>query len=347
MNKKFLDHFEKSKIRFNYLKSKINNLGEFFVYSEYSDLYKEYSSLKKIITIYLSYKKLLEEINETKSLLNDCDKDIEILILEELIKLDKKRKENEFKINNFFPSNNLYENNNVFMELRSASGGDEASIFTEDLLKMYLAFFGEKTWNFELMSCSYGNISGYKEVIIRIIGSNIFNTLKHESGIHRVQRIPKTESHGRVHTSTCTVAILPEIKTSDSIKIDSSELRVDTYRASGAGGQHVNVTDSAVRIKHIPTGVVAECQNERSQHKNKQKAMSLLISRLLQREQFIKKDNLDSQRRSLIGSGSRSEKIRTYNYINNRITDHRINLTLYKLSEIMCGNLDLIVNKFD
>ena len=197
------------------------------------------------------------------------------------------------------------------------------------------------------MSFSTGNCGGYKEIIMRVSGKNIFDKLKNESGIHRVQRVPKTESHGRIHTSTCTVAVLPENQAIKSVELNQNDLRIDTYRASGAGGQHVNMTDSAVRITHIPSGIIAECQSERSQHKNKQKAMSLLVSRILSMEQISQKKDIDKHRKNLIGTGSRSEKIRTYNFIENRVTDHRINLTLYKLNDVIEGNLDLIINKLN
>ncbi|HIH2762203.1 MAG TPA: peptide chain release factor 1 [Candidatus Azoamicus sp.] len=239
------------------------------------------------------------------------------------------------------------ETNNIFFEIRSASGGNESSIFVKDLYKMYSNYFEIKKWKHETLSCSYSSINGYKEIIMKICGKNIFNELQYESGIHRVQRVPLTEANGRVHTSTCTVAVLKETEKIDSIEINSNDLRIDTYRASGAGGQHVNMTDSAVRITHIPTGIVAECQNERSQHKNKHTALSLLKSRILNLKNTEIKNKIDINRKNLIGSGSRSEKIRTYNFSQNRITDHRINLTLYRLNDVLNGNIDLIIKNFN
>ncbi|HIH2763454.1 MAG TPA: peptide chain release factor 1 [Candidatus Azoamicus sp.] len=240
---------------------------------------------------------------------------------------------------------NLEDNiNNIFFEIRSASGGNESSMFVKDLSKMYSNYFDFKKWKYEILSCSYSNVNGYKEIIMKVSGKKIFSNLKYESGIHRVQRIPLTESNGRVHTSTCTIAVLKETEKMDSIELNQNDLRIDTYRASGAGGQHVNMTDSAVRITHIPTGIVAECQNERSQHKNKHTALSLLKSRILNVKNIEIKNEIDIKRKNLIGSGARSEKIRTYNFVQNRITDHRINLTLYRLNDILNGNIDLIIN---
>ena len=347
MKQEFLAHFKKSLLRFEYLKKSIDSLDNFSGDDKSIKLFKEYSSLKQVISIYSSYESILKEVDDVKCLLRDGDFDIKTLAQCELDILNCKKDEYEAKISKFFVSEELYENNNVFIELRSASGGDESAVFVEDLLKMYLSFFSTQKWKTEVMSCSYGNCSGYKDIIIRIFGSGVFNKLKHESGIHRVQRVPSTDARGRIHTSTCTVAVLPEVKTVGCIDLNPNDLRIDTYRAAGAGGQHVNMTDSAVRVVHIPTGVVAECQNDRSQHKNKQKALSLLMSRLLLREQSVQKSKLDSHRKALVGSGSRSEKIRTYNYINNRVTDHRINLTLYRLNDVMSGNLSLIIDKFN
>jgi len=346
MDQKILVNINNILVRYKYLENRLLELSG-VITDEYIKLSKEYSSLENIVSNYKSYKIILVEIDNVKLLLDEKDFTLHELISKELEILEKKKKDYEISINSFFRSEDEYKNNNVFMEIRSASGGDESAIFVEDLFKMYLNYFYLYNWKHEIMSFSYGNSGGYKEIIIRIIGSGIFCKLKYESGTHRVQRVPKTDGHGRIHTSTSTVAVLPEIQIINDVDIDISDLRIDTYRSSGAGGQHVNVTDSAVRITHIPTGIIAECQNERSQHKNKQKALSLLKSRLLLVEQAKQKDSVDSYRKNLIGSGSRSEKIRTYNYINNRITDHRINLTLYRLSDVMNGNLDLIIDNFN
>jgi peptide chain release factor 1 len=232
---------------------------------------------------------------------------------------------------------------NVYLEIRAGTGGDEAALFAGDLLRMYLRYAELQRWQVETISQSHGEKGGYKEVIVRIAGDGVYSRLKFESGAHRVQRVPETESQGRIHTSACTVAILPEAEAVDSFDINPSDLRIDTFRSSGAGGQHVNTTDSAVRITHLPTGVVVECQDERSQHKNKARAMSLLQSRLLAAAQESAAATRAEDRRLQVGSGDRSERIRTYNYPQNRLTDHRINLTLYKLDEILQGAMDQVI----
>lgn len=228
----------------------------------------------------------------------------------------------------------------VFLEIRAGTGGDESALFAGDLLRMYSRYAENRGWRVELMSESEAEVGGYKEVIARIGGDSVYGRLKFESGAHRVQRVPETETQGRIHTSACTVAILPEADALSDIVINSSELRIDTFRASGAGGQHINKTDSAVRITHLPTGLVVECQDDRSQHRNKDKAMQVLAARLKDKQQQEQHNKEAAQRKSLVGSGDRSERIRTYNYPQGRVTDHRINLTLYKLQAIMAGDLD-------
>jgi peptide chain release factor 1 len=235
------------------------------------------------------------------------------------------------------------DTNNVFLEIRAGTGGDEAALFAGDLFRMYSRYAEEKKWHVEVLSRREGEHGGFKEVISRIEGKNVYAQLKFESGAHRVQRIPETESQGRIHTSACTVATLPEIENVESIDISKNDLRVDTYRASGAGGQHVNKTDSAVRLTHIPTGVVVECQDERSQHKNKARAMSLLQAKLLDSARQQQQREQAETRRDLVGSGDRSQRIRTYNYPQGRVTDHRINLKLNRLDEFMQGDLDLVI----
>ena len=229
---------------------------------------------------------------------------------------------------------------NVYLEIRAGTGGDEAAIFAGDLFRMYSKYAESQGWQVEIVSTNHGEHGGYKEIISRIVGNEVYAQLKFESGAHRVQRVPETESQGRVHTSACTVAILPEVDEVDDIQINTDELRIDTFSASGAGGQHVNKTDSAIRITHLPTGTVVECQDERSQHKNKAKALSLLKTRLLDAEQTKHRQEQAQTRKSLVGSGDRSERIRTYNYPQGRVTDHRINLTLYKLPEIIEGDVE-------
>ena len=227
----------------------------------------------------------------------------------------------------------------AFLEIRAGTGGDEAAIFSGDLFRMYQKYAQSQGWQVEVLSANEGEHGGYKEIIARVSGVGVYGRLKFESGAHRVQRVPATESQGRVHTSACTVAVMPEIEIDDTVEINPSDLRIDTYRSSGAGGQHVNTTDSAVRITHIPTGVVAECQQERSQHANKEKAMKMLVARIQQAKVQAQIDATSDMRRNLVGSGDRSERIRTYNFPQGRMTDHRINLTLYKLDAIMEGDL--------
>ena len=235
------------------------------------------------------------------------------------------------------------DDKNVFLEIRAGTGGDEAAIFSGDLFRMYSKFAETQRWKIEVISENRGDHGGYKEIIARVVGRGVYSKLKFESGAHRVQRVPETESQGRVHTSACTVAIMAEADEQDAIEINKGDLRVDTFRASGSGGQHVNKTDSAIRLTHLPTGMVVECQDERSQHKNRAKAMSVLQARLnAMQDDAVAKEQSD-QRKSLVGSGDRSERIRTYNFPQGRLTDHRINLTLYKLSEVMEGSLTDVV----
>jgi peptide chain release factor 1 len=235
------------------------------------------------------------------------------------------------------------DDKNVFLEIRAGTGGDEAAIFSGDLFRMYSKYAEKRGWKVEVVSESRSEQGGYKEIIARIVGQCVYSQLKFESGAHRVQRVPETESQGRVHTSACTVAMMPEADEQDAIAINKSDLRVDTFRASGAGGQHVNKTDSAIRLTHIPTGVVVECQDERSQHKNRARAMSLLASRLQNAQDEVFAKEMADERKNLVGSGDRSERIRTYNFPQGRLSDHRINLTLYRLGEIMEGDLDDVV----
>ncbi len=232
---------------------------------------------------------------------------------------------------------------NVFLEIRAGTGGIEAGIFVNDLLQMYLRYAEYRKWHVEILHQHPSELGGYKEMILRVSGDSVYAHLKFESGAHRVQRVPETESQGRIHTSACTVAVLPEIAQIDEVDIDRADLRIDTFRASGAGGQHINKTDSAVRITHFPSGIVVECQNERSQHKNREQAMSLLKVRILEQQRAQMTAQQSAERRSLVGSGDRSERIRTYNFPQGRVTDHRIHLTLYKLNEILLGDLEMII----
>ena len=273
----------------------------------------------------------------------DEDPDIRSMAEDEIQNVQAQLEEQQRQLQLLLLPSDPNDERNIFLEIRAGTGGDEAALFAGDLFRMYSRYAELRGWQIELISESPGEHGGFKEVIARVIGHGAYSRLKFESGAHRVQRVPVTESQGRIHTSACTVAILPEADTIDAIDINPADLKIDTFRASGAGGQHVNKTDSAIRITHLPTGIVVECQDERSQHKNRAKAMALLQARLLSAERERREAEQTRQRRLLVGSGDRSERIRTYNFPQGRVTDHRINLTLHQLDEILEGNLDPII----
>lgn len=305
---------------------------------------KEYSHLEPIVTSYQAYQSATNAIESAQKMLaEETDPELKEMAKEELVSEQKKQTEQEDALKILLLPRDPNDERNIFLEIRAAAGGDESAIFSGDLLRMYTRYAENQGWQLELLSESRSEQGGYKEVITRISGTDVYSRLKFESGAHRVQRVPVTESQGRVHTSTCTVAVFPEVEKVDEITINPADLRIDTYRASGAGGQHVNRTDSAVRITHIPTNTVVECQDERSQHKNKARAMSLLQSRLLLSEQEKQQKEQSENRRNLVGTGDRSERIRTYNFPQGRVTDHRINLTLYQLDEVIEGALENII----
>ena len=310
---------------------------------KFRDYSKEYSELEPVVKSYQSYKTVLDNIEEAKSLLKDGDADMREMAQEELKENEALIDPLELDLQKLLLPKDPNDDKNVFLEVRAGTGGDEAAIFSGDLFRMYSRYAETRGWKVEVVSESLGDHGGYKEIITRIVGQGVYSQLKFESGAHRVQRVPETESQGRIHTSACTVAVMPEADEVEDVDINKADLRIDTFRASGAGGQHVNKTDSAIRITHIPTGVVVECQDERSQHKNKAKAMSLLAARLNSAQQEQAAASQSEERKSLVGSGDRSERIRTYNYPQGRVTDHRINLTLYKLAEVMEGSLDEVV----
>lgn len=305
---------------------------------------KEYSDLNDIVATFKEYQNTLDHIASSTELLKDSDLEMRNMASDEIQTAKGELEEINERLKILLLPKDPNDTCNVFLEIRAAAGGDESSIFAGDLFRMYTRFAERKRWQVEIINENQGEHGGYKEIILRIAGQEVFSKLKFESGAHRVQRVPVTEAQGRVHTSTCTVAIMPEVEMISEIDINPNDLRVDTYRSSGAGGQHVNKTDSAIRITHIPTGVVVECQEERSQHKNRAKAMSLLKARILAQEQNKHQAEQAQTRRNLVGTGDRSERIRTYNYPQARITDHRINLTLYKLPEIMEGALENIID---
>ncbi len=309
--------------------------------NQFRALSQEYAQLEPLVSCYAKYQALEEEITEAKEMLGDPE--MADLAKESLQDAEQRLAELEPELQLLLIPPDPNDERNIFLEVRAGTGGAEAALFAGDLYRMYLRYAESQGWQAETISESLGDQGGYKEIICRISGRNVYSQLKFESGTHRVQRVPETESQGRVHTSACTVAILAEAAEIDEIAIDSKDLRIDTFRASGAGGQHVNKTDSAIRITHLPSGVVIECQDERSQHKNRARAMSLLQARLLSSAQEKQASEQASARKLQVGSGDRSERIRTYNYPQNRVTDHRINLTLYKLDEIMQGDLKQVV----
>jgi peptide chain release factor 1 len=273
----------------------------------------------------------------------DADPEMRDLAQEEIKGTEERSQTLELSLQKLLLPRDPHDDSNVFLEIRAGTGGDEAALFAGDLFRMYARYAETRRWQFEVLGQSEGEHGGYKEIIVRVIGQGAYSRLKFESGAHRVQRVPETESQGRIHTSAATVAVMPEVDEVEAVDIKPADLRVDTYRASGAGGQHVNKTDSAIRLTHLPTGIVVECQDERSQHKNRARAMSLLQAKLLETERQKQVAEEAATRRSLVGSGDRSERIRTYNFPQGRITDHRINLTLYKLEDVMAGDLDQVV----
>ena len=310
------------------------------LYAAYS---KEYSKIKKIVEKYEEYKTNLDNLSSTKLLLEDSDPEIKSLAQDELNIITEQLNKNEIEIKKLLIPENEDDEKNVFLEIRAGTGGDEAGLFVGDLFRMFTRVTERKKWKIELISSRESEKGGFKEIVAKISGKQVYRFLKFESGVHRVQRVPDTESQGRVHTSACSVAVLPEVEELDSIEIDKSEIRVDTFRASGAGGQHVNKTDSAVRLTHIPSGLVVECQDDRSQHKNKSKAMNLLQSKLMEQANNEQIEKQDSERKNMVGSGDRSEKIRTYNFPQNRITDHRIEFSIHSLEAFLDGDMDEMV----
>ncbi len=304
----------------------------------------EYAQLEPVVKAFNQFTQAEDDLNTARELLNDDDHSVQEMAQQEIAELTQQQAELELELQKLLLPKDPLDSSNVFIEIRAGTGGDEAAIFAGDLYRMYTRYAEQKRWTIETISTNEGEHGGYREVIARIVGHGAYSLLKFESGAHRVQRVPETESQGRVHTSAATVAILPEADEIEDIDINPADLRIDTFRASGAGGQHVNKTDSAIRLTHLPTGVVVECQDERSQHKNKARAMSLLKARLLDAEQSKQSAEQAAARKSLVGSGDRSERIRTYNFPQGRMTDHRINLTLYKLDELMQGNLSQVID---
>jgi peptide chain release factor 1 len=343
MNPAIQQKLEKLKDRVEELNALLADPDIISEHQTFRKLSIELSGIEPIVTQYVMYRALSDEIGEAEAMLNDDDLSIRKLAQEELPRLKTRLTAEIHKLQTLLLPKDPNDARNVYLEIRAGTGGDEAALFAGDLFRMYSAFADKQRWKVEVTSQHAGEYGGYKEIIVRVIGGRVYSRLKFESGAHRVQRVPETETQGRIHTSACTVAVLPEAEEIDHIELNTNDLRIDTYRASGAGGQHVNRTDSAVRITHLPSGFVVECQDERSQHKNKARAMSVLRSRLLEAEKCKQKTEVDETRRSLVGTGDRSERIRTYNFPQGRVTDHRINLTLYKLDEILTGDLAQVI----
>ena len=312
--------------------------------NRFRDLSREYAQLEPLVQSWHSWRENDSAISEARQMLDEQDAELHDMAAEELEAGERRRDDLEKTIQLLLLPKDPNDDKNIFLEIRAGTGGDEAALFAGDLFRMYQRYAEARGWPMEVLSENGGEHGGFKEIVVRIAGQGAYSRFKFESGTHRVQRVPETESQGRIHTSACTVAILPEAEDVEAVDINPADLRVDTFRASGAGGQHVNKTDSAIRLTHLPTGIVVECQDERSQHKNRARAMSLLQARLLEQEQARQQSEIAESRRIQVGSGDRSQRIRTYNFPQGRVTDHRINLTLYKLDEILAGNLDSIVD---
>ncbi|MCE8035751.1 peptide chain release factor 1 [Billgrantia tianxiuensis] len=310
----------------------------------FRDYSREYAELESLVEAWRDYRATESDLEDAELLAGDSDAEMRELAQLELSEGRERLEELEVRLKRLLVPRDPDDGRNVFLEIRAGTGGDEAALFAGDLFRMYSRYAEKQGWKVEVISASHGEQGGYKEIITRVKGEGVYARLKFESGAHRVQRVPATESQGRIHTSACTVAVMPEADEVGDVDINPADLRVDTFRSSGAGGQHVNTTDSAIRITHLPSGVVVECQEERSQHKNRAKAMSLLAARLKQSAVESHQRERADTRRSLVGSGDRSERIRTYNFPQGRLTDHRINLTLYKLGEVLAGELDEVLD---
>ena len=312
--------------------------------NKYRELCMEHSRLEGVVEYFKRYRTLEDALQQADEIALGDDVELKAIAQEEIKTLKEGIQETEDQLKLLMIPEDPHDQSDVFVEIRAGTGGDEAAIFAGDLFKMYYHYAEEnQSWKADVIATKGSEHGGFKEVIMKISGQDVWSHLKFESGVHRVQRVPETESQGRIHTSAATVAVLPEAEEIDSVEINPGDLRIDTFRASGAGGQHVNKTDSAIRITHIPSGISVECQDDRSQHRNKSKAIALLSARLLDMEKRKQDQEQSQNRKNLIGSGDRSERIRTYNYQQGRITDHRINLTLYQLAQVMEGKLDLLI----
>jgi peptide chain release factor 1 len=312
--------------------------------NRFRELSMEYAQIEPLVRAWQNWQATQSAIDEARQMLSEADADLREMAEEEMQQASQQLESLQSEIQLLLLPKDPRDDNNIFLEIRAGTGGDEAAIFAGDLFRMYQKYAENRRWTLEILSQNDGEHGGFREIIVRVAGQGAYSRFKFESGTHRVQRVPDTESQGRIHTSACTVAILPEVEGVEAVNINPADLRVDTFRASGAGGQHVNKTDSAIRLTHLPSGMVVECQDERSQHKNRARAMSLLQARLLEQEQSRQQSEIAESRRIQVGSGDRSQRVRTYNFPQGRLTDHRINLTLYKLDEILSGNLDMLID---
>ncbi len=342
LSPKLLERLEAVEKRYRELQNRLTSPEVLENPEELKKLSKELSSLEELYKTYTEFKRVLGNYEEAKELLSFKDEELRELAKEELKEGERKLKELSEKLKVMLLPKDERDEKNVILEIRAGVGGEEAALFAADLLRMYQRYAEEKGWRFQILDISKTGLGGVKEAVVLIEGKNVYSRLKYESGVHRVQRVPVTESGGRIHTSTATVAVLPEVEETE-IKINPSDLKIETFRASGAGGQYVNTTETAVRITHIPTGIVVQCQDERSQFQNKQKALKILRAKLQRFYEEQKLKELSEERRQQVGHGERSEKIRTYNFPQNRVTDHRINLTLHKLDRILDGELDELI----
>ncbi len=343
MKQSILDKLESLQERYDEVAALLSDPEVIGNQNQFRELSQEYAELEPVVLCHARYREVLNNIEEAKLLLKDSDEDMREMAQEEMKENEAELEPLGAELQKLLLPKDPNDNKNVFLEIRAGTGGDEAAIFAGDLFRMYSKYAELEGWRIEVVSENLGEHGGYREVISRVVGQGVYSKMKFESGAHRVQRVPETESQGRIHTSACTVAVMPEADEQEEIAINKADLRVDTFRASGAGGQHVNKTDSAIRLTHLPTGLVVECQDERSQHKNRARAMSLLAARLKSGVEEKAAKEMADERKSLVGGGDRSEKIRTYNYPQSRVTDHRINLTLYKLNEIMAGGLTDVI----
>ncbi|OYD26301.1 peptide chain release factor 1 [Oceanimonas baumannii] len=342
MNESVLKKLEGLEERYQEVQALLSEASVINNQEQYRALTREYAQLEDVVACFQRYRQAEQDLAGAREMLAEDDAELKAMAREEIDSAGAAIETLSQELQILLLPKDPRDDNNCFLEIRAGAGGDEAAIFAGDLFRMYSRYAETQRWRVEIVSASEGEHGGFKEIIARIEGSGVYGQLKFESGGHRVQRVPETESQGRIHTSACTVAVMPEIPEAEAPEINPADLKVDTFRASGAGGQHVNKTDSAIRITHLPTGMVVECQDERSQHKNRAKAMAVLASRLVQAEQDKRHAEEQSTRRNLLGSGDRSDRIRTYNYPQGRVSDHRINLTLYRLSEVLEGQLEML-----